>query len=116
MASSLIDATSGVMRMPTASPADAMFDSGAPVSGWTMFGLIQVRAKKPRTTLGIEARISRIGLRRRRTRGAGVLGEVDPGSEPERRRHEHRHAADDERAGHDRADVVHAATREPAVG
>ena len=46
-----------------------MFDSGAPVSGCTTFGLIHVSAKKPRTTLGIEARISSDGFSQRRTRG-----------------------------------------------
>ena len=46
-----------------------MFDSGASVKVWMMFGLIQVSAKKPSTTLGIEARISMIGLRARRAPG-----------------------------------------------
>ena len=36
---------------------------------WTTFGLMNVRAKKPRTTLGMPARISRIGLTMPRTRG-----------------------------------------------
>ena len=36
---------------------------------WTTFGLMKVRAKKPSTTLGMPARISRIGFTVRRTRG-----------------------------------------------
>ena len=36
---------------------------------WTIGGLMNVRAKKPRTTLGMPARISRIGLIVRRTFG-----------------------------------------------
>src|SRR5438093_7755729 len=35
---------------------------------WMRFGLIQVRAKNPRTTLGIEARISSTGFRTARVR------------------------------------------------
>jgi hypothetical protein len=45
-----------------------MFDSGAPVNGWTIVGLSQLRAQNPSTTLGIEARISIAGLRTFRTR------------------------------------------------
>ena len=63
MASSETEAISGVMSTPTAMPAAAMFESGASVEGWIMFGLIQVSAKKPSTTLGMEARISMIGFR-----------------------------------------------------
>jgi hypothetical protein len=87
-----------------------MFDNGAPVSGCTTFGLIQVSAKKPRTTLGIEARTSSAGLRTRRLRGPAYS------DEPERRRDQHRDHRDDQRAGRDRGDVVHAAPREPAIG
>ena len=39
--------------------------------------MINVSAKKPSTTLGMPARISRIGLMVARARGRGVLGEVD---------------------------------------
>ena len=55
------------MRMPTATPAAAMLKIGAP-NGWIRFGLMTVSAKNPSTTLGMEARISRIGLSQRRTR------------------------------------------------
>ncbi len=68
-ASSETVATRGVMRTPTARPATNMFESGAPVNGWTIVGLSQVSAQNPRTTLGIEARISIAGLRILRTRG-----------------------------------------------
>ena len=50
-------------------PGDAMLTAARRSSGWTTFGLIQVSAKKPSTTLGMEARISMIGLRTLRTRG-----------------------------------------------
>ena len=45
---------------------------------------MQVRAKKPSTTLGMPARTSRIGLSTARTRGLGVLGQVDGGAQAER--------------------------------
>jgi hypothetical protein len=54
--------------MPTAIPAEAILKRGAPLSDWIRFGLIQVRAKKPSTTLGIAASSSRSGLRKPRAR------------------------------------------------
>ena len=68
-ASSETVATSGVMSTPTARPATNMFESGAPVSGWTIVGLSQVRAQNPSTTLGMDARTSMIGLMVLRARG-----------------------------------------------
>src|SRR6476646_1586014 len=59
---------SDVVTRRAPSPYDASRSElgTAPVASWntvrTTLGLIQVRAKKPRTTLGIPARISRIGL------------------------------------------------------
>ncbi len=56
--------------MPTAIAAAARLKPFAPgTSVWTIVGLMNVRAKKPRTTLGMPARISRIGLTVPRTRG-----------------------------------------------
>ena len=55
------------MRMPTAIPAAAMLKTGAP-NGWMRVGLMTVRAKKPSTTLGIEASTSSTGLSQRRMR------------------------------------------------
>ena len=55
--------------MPTPMPAARRLNPFASVKiDWTTVGLIHVRAKKPRTTLGMPARISRIGLTMPRTR------------------------------------------------
>jgi hypothetical protein len=70
IASSETDAIRGVIRMPTAIPAAAMVKSGVwpEQSGSTIVGLMTVSAKKPRTTLGIPASVSRIGFSVRRAR------------------------------------------------
>ena len=65
-----MEATRGMVRMPTPMPAASRLNCGASVQiSCTSSGEITVRAKKPRTMLGMPARISRIGLRTRRTRG-----------------------------------------------
>ena len=79
-----------------------MFERGAPVSGWTIVGLSQVRAQNPSTTLGIEARISIAGFRIFAHARGRVLAQVDPGAEAERRGDDHRDPGDDECADHDR--------------
>ena len=63
-----------------------------------MSGLITGRAKKPSTTLGMPASISRIGFSIRRSRGLGVLGQVDRGAQAERRGDDHRDDRDHQRA------------------
>ena len=110
-------ATSGVMRTPTARPATNMFESGAPVE-W-----LHDRRAEPGEGQEPEhhARDGGEDLDDRLDRSCGpacdgVLAEVDPRTQAERRRHEHRDAGDDERPRQDRRDVVHAAPREPAVG
>ncbi len=56
--------------MPTPSPAAMKLNPPAVGKiAWTTFGLMKVRAKKPRTTLGTPARISRIGFTVRLTFG-----------------------------------------------
>ena len=55
-----------------------------------------------------------IGLTIRRTRGRGVLGEVDRGAEPERYGDEHRDRPDDDAADDDRAQVEPLAAGEPS--
>ncbi len=70
MASSAMEATSGTVRMPTPMPAAARLNCVAWLTKrWTSSGEMNVRAKNPRTTLGMPARTSRMGLRMRRTRG-----------------------------------------------
>ena len=55
--------------MPTASAAAARLKALAPgTTVWTMSGLMKVSAKNPSTTLGMPARISRIGFTIPRTR------------------------------------------------
>src|SRR5262245_54947442 len=70
MASSEIEATSGVINTPTAKPADAMLKSGVGPGqiGSITVGARTVKAKKPRTTLGMAASTSRMGLTMRRVR------------------------------------------------
>jgi hypothetical protein len=69
IASSEIEAISGIVSTPTARPAENRLKSEADgLMPWTMFGLMNRRAKKPRTTLGMPASISRIGLIVRRAR------------------------------------------------
>ena len=68
--SSEIVATRGIVRTPTAIAAAARLNPLAlGTSVWTIVGLMKVRAKNPRTTLGMPARISRIGLTVPRVRG-----------------------------------------------
>ena len=56
--------------MPTAMPAAARLYPEASVKiDWMIAGLMTVSAKNPSTTLGMPARISRIGLIVRRTLG-----------------------------------------------
>jgi hypothetical protein len=70
MASSAMEAMSGMIRIPTPTPATRRLNPAADVKTvCTTFGLMNVRAKKPRTTLGIPARISRMGLIVLRDRG-----------------------------------------------
>ena len=70
MASSEMDATSGMMRTPTPMPEASSEPAAGPLKRvLTTLGAIHSRAKKPRTTLGIPARISKMGLSVRRTRG-----------------------------------------------
>jgi hypothetical protein len=65
-----MDATSGIVRIPTPSAAAMKLNPWAVGKiVCTTFGLIHVRAKNPSTTLGMPARISRIGLMIRRVRG-----------------------------------------------
>ena len=62
----------------------------------TRSGLITLSAKKPMTTLGMPARVSRIGFRIRRSRAVGVLGQVDRRARgPSGRRDHHRDDRDD---------------------
>ena len=69
-ASSEIEATRGMVRIPTPRPAARRLNCGESVKTFcTKSGEITVRAKKPSTMLGIPARISRIGFSKRRTRG-----------------------------------------------
>ena len=69
MASSETDATTGMSRTPTAIPAARTLNTptSMPMS-WSR-GVKNVRAKKPRTTVGIPASVSSAGLRMLRTRG-----------------------------------------------
>ena len=70
IASSETEAMSGIVRTPTATAAAAKLKPLAPgTRAWMMVGLMNVRAKKPRTTLGMPARTSRTGLTTHRTRG-----------------------------------------------
>ena len=71
MASSAMLATSGVMRTPTARPAESMLKGivGPGQIGSMIVGLRTVSAKKPSTTLGMAASISRMGLSQPRSRG-----------------------------------------------
>ena len=69
-ASSEMDATRGMVRIPTPRPAASRLNCGESVKTfWTKSGEMMVRAKKPSTMLGMPARISRIGFSSRRTRG-----------------------------------------------
>ena len=70
MASSEMDATSGMVRKPTATPAAAMLKKLAPgAMGWMRFGVMKLMANRPSTTLGTLARTSRIGFSTRLTLG-----------------------------------------------
>ena len=70
MASSEIDATSGITSTPTPIPAASSDPAaGPPKRVLTTLGAIHSRAKKPSTTLGMPARISKIGFSVRRTPG-----------------------------------------------
>ena len=71
IASSEIDATSGIGQDadPDARPPARLKSGALRTAAWITFGLMTVSAKKPRTTLGMPARISRIGFSRRRIRG-----------------------------------------------
>ena len=70
MASSEIVAMSGMVRMPTPMPAARRLKPLAVgKKTWMTLGVITVSAKKPRTTLGMPARISRMGLTMPRVRG-----------------------------------------------
>ena len=70
IASSATEATSGIVRIPTARPAARKLKVPADVKIFrTRSGLITCSAKYPRTTLGMLASVSRIGLRVRRVRG-----------------------------------------------
>jgi len=70
-ASSLIELTSGMIRMPMTMPAEAtlkistVFLPSSPCSR----GVIKPSAKNPNTTVGMPARISRVGLRMPRALG-----------------------------------------------
>ncbi len=70
IASSDTDATSGTIRTPTAIPAarKLLCDASAKIR-FTTLGVMNVRAKKPSTTLGMPARTSREGFRILRTFG-----------------------------------------------
>ena len=58
-----------MVRIPTAIAADARLNPLAPgTTVWTICGLMKVSAKNPSTTLGMPARISRIGFTIPRTR------------------------------------------------
>ncbi len=68
--SSEIVATSGTVRIPTATAAAARLNPSADGTRvWMKYGLMIVRAKNPRTTLGTPARTSSTGLTVPRTRG-----------------------------------------------
>ena len=72
MASSLIEAMIGRIISPTAiDPAAAlkMNTRSSPKIGRSRSGVMNWRAKKPTITVGMPARISRVGLRTPRTRG-----------------------------------------------
>ena len=71
MASSETEATSGMVRMPTAMPAAIMLPLlfSSPKKRPTTSGAIQLRANTPSTTDGMPASTSRIGLSTVRTRG-----------------------------------------------
>ena len=70
MASSLTDAISGMVRMPTPMPAAMRLNWLAPEKRfWTNSGEITLMAKNPRTTLGMPASTSMPGLSTRRTLG-----------------------------------------------
>ena len=116
MASSETDAISGVMSTPTAMPAAAMFESGASVKGWITFGLIQVSAKKPKHHAWDRGQDFEDRLQGASHARGGVLGQVDPGAQAERRCDQHGDSRDHKRSDHDRLDVEQAAPREPAVG
>ena len=71
MASSDTDAMSGTVRMPTPMPAAARLKvcRRSSENRCTIVGEMKLTEKKPSTTDGMPARISRIGLSMRRTRG-----------------------------------------------
>ena len=66
MASSEIEAIKGTIRIPTPRPAASRFDVSAVLNRrFTNWGVMKLRANTPTTTLGIPARISSVGFRRR---------------------------------------------------
>ena len=68
MASSEIDAMSGVMRIPTTMPPASAEWSRTPKRGLRTSGDRKLMAKKPSTMVGIPAIVSRTGLTMLRTR------------------------------------------------
>ena len=115
IASSATEATSGIDRIPTPSPAAARLNELASSNS----GLItrrrqQGQGEEPQDDAGnasedLEDRLDGPAELRR-----GVLGEVDRREEADRRRDHHRDHRDDERPDHDGRDVEDAAAREPS--
>jgi hypothetical protein len=69
MASSEIDATTGMRRIPIAIPAASTLNTPTSRPRSWKWGVRNVRAKNPRTTVGMPASVSRAGLMMFRTRG-----------------------------------------------
>ena len=62
-ASSEIDAIVGMIIIPTAMPAEIALKTPDPgINRWTILGVIQFKAKYPKTTVGTPASISIIGF------------------------------------------------------
>ena len=70
MASSATELTSGVTRIPTAIPADAMLKSGASVKAWIRFGLNPLEPGQTMT-----AAMTALAIGSDRVRGAALTFE-----------------------------------------
>ena len=105
-----------MIRMPTATPAAAMLKSGAPLMGWIRFGLIQVEGEEAKHHAWNRGKDLERRLEQASRPGLRVLREIDRGPDTERSGDQHRHSGDDQGAHHQRADVIQAAAREPAIG
>ena len=105
IASSEIEAISGVISRPTTIPPDSaekMPMLSEPSSGRRRCGAMKFRPKNPSTIVGTPAIVSRIGLTIVRTRGDAYSDSRTAASRPERDRDEDRDSGDEEGSGEER--------------